>query len=197
MAQLVAARVLQAGPPPRGREDLIQAPGGQRLPAVRTLEHQEDPVGADGRRPFGVQVSRHRGRNDKEDHLNNMHERSGQTAAPGAVRLPGPRSRPPPPIFSCSAPARGGRPPLPNSGPLEHHHWPARCREPDHPRLPAGRQADGEQAGRKTALQMPLKGSLRQSQSSVLCSNNVHDLGGAMGIRTPDLLHAMNHSAVP
>ena len=61
VAQLVAARVLQAGPPPRGREDLIQAPGGQRLPAVRTLEHQEDPVGADGRRPFGVQVSGHRG----------------------------------------------------------------------------------------------------------------------------------------
>jgi hypothetical protein len=28
VAQLVAARVLQAGPPPRGREDLIQALGG-------------------------------------------------------------------------------------------------------------------------------------------------------------------------
>jgi hypothetical protein len=32
-----------------------------------------------------------------------------------------PRARPPPPIFSCSAPAGGGRPPMPNWGPLAHH----------------------------------------------------------------------------
>ena len=49
----------------------------------------------------------------------------------------------------------------------------------------------------KLPFKCPLKGSLRQSQSPVLCSNNVHNLGGAMGIRTPDLLHAMNHSAAP
>jgi hypothetical protein len=33
--------------------------------------------------------------------------------------------------------------------------------------------------------------------SSVQSSNYISDLCGAMGIRTPDLLHAMNHSPVP
>jgi hypothetical protein len=37
----------------------------------------------------------------------------------------------------------------------------------------------------------------RAGQSPAPCSNYVSDLGGAMGIRTPDLLHAMNPSGIP
>jgi hypothetical protein len=40
---------------------------------------------------------------------------------------------------------------------------------------------------------LPLGTSLRKRPSSVLRSTFISDLCGAMGIRTPDLLHAMNH----
>ena len=46
-------------------------------------------------------------------------------------------------------------------------------------------------------LSLPLDCPSEAGGSPVRCSNCVLDLGGAMGIRTPDLLHAMKHQQVP
>ena len=88
-----------------------------------------------------------------------MHERSSQTAAPVAVKLPGLPSTSPSPIFSCSEPAGAAG---------------LRCRTRDLLHISnaqhdagsrtilvssAGQQADGGQAGRKTAPQMLMRGS--------------------------------------
>ena len=67
MAQLVAGRVVQAGPPPRGSQDLIGSLGRQRLPAARALEDHKDPAGAGTGRPLGVQVGGHRGEEPARD----------------------------------------------------------------------------------------------------------------------------------
>ena len=61
-------------------------------------------------------------------------------------------------------------------------------------RIILGSPQVGKLTADRLAAKLPCKGSLKPSQSSVLCSNNgMTWVGGAMGIRTPDLLHAMNH----
>jgi hypothetical protein len=67
MPQLMTARVVQPGPAPRGRQDLIHSPGRQRLPAARSLEGHEDPVAAGTGRPLSVQVGGHRGEEPARD----------------------------------------------------------------------------------------------------------------------------------
>ena len=65
MAQLMAGRVPQPRPAPRGSQDLVGPLSRQRLPAARSLEHQENPVAASTRRPLGVQVGIPRTRFDE------------------------------------------------------------------------------------------------------------------------------------
>ena len=54
-------QVAWARPLSRRRQDLVQSGGGERPPAVRPLEHDEDTVGGRVRRPLVIEVGGHAG----------------------------------------------------------------------------------------------------------------------------------------
>ena len=79
----------------------------------------------------------------------------------------------------------------PDSGPLAHHEGAIRVADLVKLYATAGQAAV---KGRILPLGMPFTRAVTRRLG---VRNYTSDLGGATGIRTPDLLHAINHSPVP